>query len=227
MPSEIPSSVSGRPYVLLLSLDYNGYPWFDDMYDRLITKLLNHARLQHAKEKGAALSYLNNGHPAAVFVTDPGIANHMNNDVLNMIKEYVTEGGTVIFGGLFASSIQPNDMHQFFRRGFGLSWEPGAYHRTTVHLNQNVARTLDSTRRLRPAYSQKAVFLRNVEHLSALYLPSTDSVTESHVFGPTPVADLSQTPVVWHQLGNGFIGYIGDVNAEEGTDEVALAMCGF
>lgn len=35
-----------------------------------------------------------------------------------------------------------------------------------------------------------------------------------------------EIPTAWMRLGDGHLGYIGDVNEEEGTDSVILAMCG-
>jgi hypothetical protein len=66
-------------------------------------------------------------------------------------------------------------------------------------------------------YSQKAVFLKNVEDAAAWYRPSKDSVIESL---------MAQTPVALAKVGEGKLGYVGDVNKEEGSDAVVLAMCG-
>ena len=74
-------------------------------------------------------------------------------------------------------------------------------------------------------YSQKAVFLKNVAKEAAVYLPSRDSRIESAVFSPEPV-DCEQTPVVLAKVGEGWLGYVGDVNAESESDRVVLAMCG-
>ncbi|KAF4311390.1 hypothetical protein GTA08_BOTSDO13129 [Botryosphaeria dothidea] len=40
------------------------------------------------------------------------------------------------------------------------------------------------------------------------------------------VAPRRQTPAAWAKVGKGWIGYIGDVNGEEATDLIILAMCG-
>jgi hypothetical protein len=98
------------------------------------------------------------------------------------------------------------------------------YHRTTVHLNQRVQQV--SKLALPAAYSQKAVFLKNVAPDAALYLPSMDSVTESHVFPSEPVKNREQAPVAFTAVGEGWLGYVGDANAETESDAVILAMCG-
>ena len=78
---------------------------------------------------------------------------------------------------------------------------------------------------LHSEYSQKAVFLKNVASDAAWYLPSERSRVESHVFAPTSV-DGQQTPVAFAAVGEGWLGYVRDVNAEKGSDVAVLAMCG-
>ena len=58
----------------------------------------------------------------------------------------------------------------------------------------------------------------SVDKTAAWYLPTADSVVESAVFGPTPV------PIT--KVGNGWLGYIGEVNSEKETDDVVLGMLG-
>lgn len=48
---------------------------------------------------------------------------------------------------------------------------------------------------------------------------------ESNVFAATPIAEKSEIPVVLQNLGGRwYVGYTGDVNAEEGTTAVVSAM---
>lgn len=65
--------------------------------------------------------------------------------------------------------------------------------------------------RLQDVYSQKAVRLNDVDPGDALYLPS---------FG-------GQAPVAFPAYEQGWVGYTGDVNTEEGTYQAIVAMCGF
>ena len=72
-------------------------------------------------------------------------------------------------------------------------------------------------------YSQKAVFLSNVAQSDSLYLPSSDSMTQSLVFSPQSVKQ-DQTPLAFTKVGDGWLGYVGDVNNEQGSQAVILAM---
>lgn len=40
----------------------------------------------------------------------------------------------------------------------------------------------------------------------------------------TSIPDKSETPVAFQIMGVGYVGYTGDVNAEEGTTAVVSAM---
>ena len=93
-----------------------------------------------------------------------------------------------------------------------------------MYLNQRVQQV--SKLALPAAYSQKAVFLKNVAPDAALYLPSMDSMTVSHVFPSEPVRNREQTPVAFTSVGEGWLWYVGNVNAETESDSVILATCG-
>ncbi|KAK0270633.1 hypothetical protein LTR35_010841 [Friedmanniomyces endolithicus] len=64
-----------------------------------------------------------------------------------------------------------------------------------------------------------------VEPGDAVYWPTSASRTQSMVFAPQAV-DTAQTPAVLGACGRGKVGYTGDVNHEEPTNWVVLAMCG-
>lgn len=181
------------------------------------------ADLTEVTDPEEAIELLTTTTPTAVLATDPALADKEYEKVLNHVLSYVRNGGTIVFGCMFSSFISPNRQTRFFQRKFGFPWETGSYHRTTVHLNQNMSKV---DKDLLPAtYSQKAVFLKHVHPDDAMYRPDSESVLESLVFSPDPV-DTSKTPVAFKTLGQGRVGYIGDVNAEDGSDMVILAMCG-
>lgn len=213
---------SERPTILLLFLDTPS--WFDEIYDPLITSLSQRVRLQRAKKTAASIIYLSENSPKAVLITDPAIIKDENSGVLAKLKEYILNGGTAVFMGLFSSFIKPTDLTDLFRTHFNLPWQAGDYHRTTFQLNSAAATSLQSMK-LKPSYSQKAVHLKNVDPTAALYLPTGDSNLESLVFPSHPIENLTETPVAWTAIGTGWIGYIGDVNTEDGSNDAVLAMC--
>jgi hypothetical protein len=230
MSSASPQAASSQPRVFLISI--SSQPWFDDMYARFIDKLTERAKIQRASTAPAAVRHLasfKEDPPKAVLVTDPGATEKKQpKALLEHFLAYVRSGGTVIFCCNFSSFIRPPHFNWFFRTKLDLPWEFGDYHRTTVHLNRSNLRAtqiLNHHPGVLESYSQKAVFLKNVDLSAMVYRPSEDSRIESYVFPPERV-NLEQTPVALTSYGEGWLGYVGDVNGEEGSDEIVLAMCG-
>ncbi|KAF2127607.1 hypothetical protein P153DRAFT_52310 [Dothidotthia symphoricarpi CBS 119687] len=215
----MPLSAPAKPHVLLLSLELSSY--FDELYQRILSKLNNVATLARARKPESALQRLADQPPHAVLVTDSKIAEYRA--VRAGLLDYVRAGGILVLMGEFSSSIRPPDLDKFFREA-GLSWTYADYMRTRVY--RNGAEGASSHLSLPSSYSQKAVFLANVSVNDAWYLPTESSRTQSLVFSPERIQDLQQTPIALTNIGSGKLGYVGDVNGEEESDEVILAMCG-
>lgn len=118
--------------------------------------------------------------------------------------------------------MRPNEFESFFEK-WGLGWKMGDYHRTTFVLNPNPSSLRPSTP-LPASYSMKAVHLKSINSTDAIYVPTPHSRVQSLVFAPTKVTNLEEAPVVYTKIGSGYLGYVGDVNAEEETTSVVLGM---
>ncbi|EKG09426.1 hypothetical protein MPH_13539 [Macrophomina phaseolina MS6] len=202
-----------RPTIDVLSL--GALPWFEEMYGSLLDALDDCAHIRRVSTARAALESLTTvaTKPAAILVVDAGIAQKGGLDVMNKLAEYVADGGTAIFCCAFSSFVRPSDLNSLFQASFGLSWKAGSYTRSTLRINPAAIEALPSERRLSSTCSQKALHLSGVGYDSALYL--------SDDFGCR-----NQTSAAWVRVGRGSVGYVGDVNGEEETDGVILAMCG-
>ncbi|KAK4118040.1 hypothetical protein N657DRAFT_443257 [Parathielavia appendiculata] len=210
-----------RPQVVLISL--NCEPFFDEMYRSLLTELESKASLKRVKEADSAIRLLSE-QPSAALITDEALANTENAHVWEAVLQYVRQGGISVIMGHFPSYIKPASIKPFFAKA-GLQWEAGSYHRTTLVLNREVVAN-DLATKLPPQYSQKALFVKNVAPANAWYHTDESSVVESRVFAPTSANIMGETAVAFASVGHGKLGYVGDVNAEEGSDVVILAMCG-
>lgn len=210
-----------KPLVLLLSLEVNSS--FGLFYQRLLGKLNTVATLIHAKHKmWLTLKDFADHPPHAILVTDGSIAHH--HDAYAILRDYARGGGTLVFMGNFSGTIPPEDINNVFHKA-DLPWTCSEYLRTTVHRNDTEG-TSSHASLLPASYSQEAVFLANVPVQDAWYLPNGESRTESSVFPSERIRNLEQTPIAFTKIGSGRIGYVGDVNGEEGSDAVVLAMCG-
>ncbi|KAI9032945.1 hypothetical protein DFJ74DRAFT_597421, partial [Hyaloraphidium curvatum] len=75
-------------------------------------------------------------------------------------------------------------------------------------------------------YSMKALHVDGAEADQRVYVPAEGAVTESRVFPVMPVTDKGEAPIAFAKVGEGYLGYVGDVNNETGTQRVILAMIG-
>ncbi|KAJ7700825.1 hypothetical protein B0H17DRAFT_1195671 [Mycena rosella] len=105
---------------------------------------------------------------------------------------------------LLAHLVAAPETDTFFRDGWGLSWTRSAYHRVTFALNRDTV--------LAAACSMKTVQLSGIPAAAALYRE--------------PGARATEAPVVFAEVGAGHLGYIGDINAEDVSQAVVLAMFG-
>ncbi|UNI22152.1 hypothetical protein JDV02_008069 [Purpureocillium takamizusanense] len=216
------------PDILLISL--NSPPWFDEMYGPLLTALGTKAHVTRAETAKTAVHALARlPPPSAVLVTDEALTLAANRHVWLATVGYVCGGGTAVVAAMFPSFVQPDSIQPFFAQA-GVPWGRGSYHRTTLTLDKAVVGDDVAATKLPSAYSQKAVFVSNVAPADAWYKPDDDDdpeVESSGFFSSGSSASVGgETAVALTRVGAGKLGYVGDVNAETGSDVVILAMCG-
>lgn len=225
-PREVPQTInnntaSQKPSVLLLSLEHQVY--FDEINAHFLSSLRAKTNLLQALNPAKALQYISLPHLAGVLVTDVGIANRKNGNVLAKLVEYTKSGGKVVLGGAFSFFMDKDELETFFRVSWGLPWTVGSCHRTTF--SQNPRNDLVSRNPSLPAsYSMKALHLGGFKPEMAVYMPTKDSHLESIVFASEPITDLSSAPIVFTTIGRGRLGYVGDINSEDSSTSVILAM---
>ncbi|KAL8996184.1 MAG: hypothetical protein Q9169_004250 [Polycauliona sp. 2 TL-2023] len=214
--------------VLLLRLgDETQTSIFDDLYQDFCDEIGAKYSISQAKSAREVDSLLSNPSLQAILIVDGGLTVGKEHIVLQkQLSSYVNAGGTVIFCCLFSSFVRPPDVNRMFR-SFGLPWEFGDYHRSTFYLSQKIKSVLGHQRaiELEREYSMKAVHLKHTLVDSRAYVPLEQSHTQSHVFAPSNV-DQGQTPAVFAKHGSGWVGYIGDVNNEQGSRALIMALLG-
>ena len=210
-----------KPQITLLQL---GEPYqrgiFDDLYTRLCTKIEE----QYALIKSPSLTTEHLAYSKAIIVTDGGLSKKKNKNIQVGLSQYAKNGGIVILASLFSSFVRGSDFAEMCQN-MQLPWGRGDYHRTDFALNPAFApvfgkRTFQT---LEKSYSMKALHLANVQSTAKVYVPTDDSRIQSFVFPPDTV-DTAQTPAVWQKHGQGHIAYIGDVNNENGSQALIMAM---
>ncbi|PYH75798.1 hypothetical protein BO82DRAFT_359734 [Aspergillus uvarum CBS 121591] len=218
-------ALAERPRILLLSLAYRDF--LDEVYSTLFNRLAEVANIKRAKTANAALQIIAETTFKAVIITDEGLTetNQEIREVLIKIKAYVENGGIAIVG-LHFPNFTPMDKFRRFFEAFGLAWENGDYHRTTFQLNPSalLPESIETASLPRP-YSMKALHVKNAKRQEKIFVPIEGAVTQSLVFPPNYV-NQAQAAVAGARLGWGYLIYCGDVNGEDGSNQLILALCG-
>ncbi|CAG9942247.1 unnamed protein product [Clonostachys rosea f. rosea IK726] len=214
--------------ILLISLGHKDF--FDDMFEILLARLSTDAKFKRAKTSNSALRFLGNDPPPrAVIVTDPALIKQEQMLVRSHVFRYIRNGGTGIFMGHFASSVNPPDLQNFFNQ-IDLPWEAGSYrrltHRLTHTLNPQVWEPSPDAVALPAQYTQKALFIKNVSPNHALYQTTPISPTEAQDVAPEILYDPNEAAVAVAPVGDGIAAYLGDLNGEPEMTTVTLALCG-
>jgi hypothetical protein len=222
-PVPVVAESPSKAFVMLLALDG------DDMTERYSESLIAGIRakleLVKAVTSDLALRHLASPDLAGVLVTDAGITNRKNANILRKLVEFTKSGGSVVLGGAFSSHVRPLDLNSFFEKSWGLTWKSGPYHRETFfrHSSHDLVKKNAS---LPPSYSMKALHVKDIKPEVAVYRPTQDSRVESLGSASQQVSNFSESPAVQTRMGDGYLGYVGDVNYEEGSSNVILAMLG-
>lgn len=214
------------PRVLLLSVELK--PEFDQVYQAHLKKLAEKAIIQRAKTANEAILALYHTPPfAAAIVTDNAIIKRHHAQIYETLLKYVRHGGTAIFMGYFTNCTPPTELKPFFLKA-GLQWEGGSYHQATFTLN-SLTVSEDLAAKLPSTITQKAFALRSVKFDQAWYRSSKADEPSTYAMA-WPSESLPRQPeaaVAVAKIGKGKFAYLGDTNAEDGTGDVILALCGF
>lgn len=189
-----------------------------DLNRNLIRTLESHCDVAKAETEDEALKLLNTLSLEKVLIADGDVADFKNKLLRDCLVEFVKEGGTVVHACAFSSFVTGPCFTRYFKYGWGLPWDRGDYNRDDYFLTKNGGQGI-KRKGLPASYSQKALSITNVAAKDALYL------RERLLPGPSG-GELCQAPIAFRKIGAGYMGYVGDVNHEEGSNRVILAMFG-
>jgi len=214
------------PEIMLLSLSYQEFP--NESITALFDKILKVAYLKRVKTVPGALQYLEVSKPAAIIVTDEGIANKENSIVLERVKAYIESGGTVIVGLHFPHFIKRDAFNYFFQDVFGLPWCAENFHRDNCYINPSC--TLPSTveaKRMPERYFCiiKVLNISGARNHEKLFIPIQMCVTYPMVFTQEWL-DQTEAGIVGAKIGAGYLAFVGDVNVEDETSQIIMVLCG-
>ena len=199
-------AIQQSPRVLALCLDFEAL--FVDIYGELVSQITSRAKMERATTPEAALAMLNQEPPPTVILAVDGALTRQRK-VLERVIDRLRNGATVVLAGCFSSIVNQGQFDRLFAT-IGLPWKRGSYYRTTANLHHDVVGSRLASQ-LPSAYSQKALYVKNVDKSATWY---------------TPEGNPDEAAAVFARVGSGGLGYVGDCNAEDSSNTVVLAMCG-
>ncbi|KAB8218904.1 hypothetical protein BDV33DRAFT_204950 [Aspergillus novoparasiticus] len=184
----------------ILAISLHLQPWFDESYAPLLKALASKAEFQRAETPTSAIELLAQlSEPSADLITDEALTLPENKAVWKAVLEY------------------------------GPSWGRGRDHGPLSLIRS----TEPPGTHFLPGRSQLGIWILPEDNHGIKpsrgdmwYITDDDSVVQSMVFPATKVNTAGETAVALAKVGTGNLGYVGDVNAEEGSNAVVLAMCG-
>ncbi|KAL1728153.1 hypothetical protein EV714DRAFT_215636, partial [Schizophyllum commune] len=213
---------AGEAFVLIIVLEDDGF--WHDIHAHLLKALRAKIAVKQSTSKNQIRELLASPDLAGVLAVDAGIARRRNASLADELAAYAKRGGAVVIGGQFSNHITPAEMKTLMQR-FGLPWTMGDYHRTT-HTRNAQNDIVQRNPSLPKSYSMKAVHIAGAEPAAAMYGPTEGSKLQSMVFAPVKIDNLAEYPVVHSRVGDGHLGFIGDVNGETESTAPVLAMLG-
>ncbi|KAI6352124.1 hypothetical protein MCOR25_009540 [Pyricularia grisea] len=198
---------TGRRDVLVLCVENK--PMVEQSYASLITRITAKASsVQMAGTVDEAFSKLNQSPPPSVILVADGAITRQRK-LFERVIDLLRGGATVVLAGCFSSFVNSGELDRTFAT-IGLPWTGGPYTRENVKLRSSAVPG-EIVGRLPSAYTQKALFLSKVEEADKWY--GRDG-------------NHAEAAVAFARVGHGKLGYVGDVNGEDESDTVIMAMCG-
>lgn len=202
----------------VLIIHSDGFSSYHGIYDQLhrqITSLYTANEVRCNAEARLALDATPK--PKAVLLVDGCISDQKYSKTMKKVITYAKNGGTVITCMNFTNFLTPSRFEEIFNEDFGLSWELGDYTRQTAVLNAMFNDTFSKP--LVPSYSMKALHISKASQHCRVYAYPKGSEALTEMYHQSPV-------VLERYTETGFIGWVGDVNNEHGSQVVILSMLG-
>ncbi|KAI5861209.1 hypothetical protein GGS23DRAFT_612188 [Durotheca rogersii] len=111
-------------------------------------------------------------HPAvqAIWIVDHDIMLSIHKHISDRVVNYAGNGGTVILGGWFSSTMSPRVFSRWMEKAWNLPWRCGEVRTATVFLRDPAIGPHPNWQHaLARSYHQKSTFLKNVSPTESWY----------------------------------------------------------
>ncbi|KAJ4385123.1 hypothetical protein N0V85_008221 [Neurospora sp. IMI 360204] len=242
---DMDAEAAPKPRILVVSLEYS--EGFDESVNRFLTPMTELATVQRVKKAATLTRLLSNesSEPySALVLTDAALTLPENLPLWEHVLSYLRRtGATAVLTCQVACFVIPGDLDEFFRVSGLPDWKAGMYQRNIVVMNEQADGIRDATHfdignkdGLKAAYSVKSLCLSGVKSEHRWYVPDATqedpNLNPAAVFirgreGWDPERVSQQAAVAYGPVGEkGRIGWVGDINTEDPSVKVILALCG-
>jgi hypothetical protein len=222
----MPPKAQRKPTIAFLAIEHReSLAAFNDIWRGFTRLLEQHARVEYITMPRSAKSVLqrtDHNKPDTVIVADAAFASKTGRPLVPDALEYVQSGGSLLFMGLCPNQTQLDQVEKLFA-GFNLAWGRGEYEGASFKLNDTMQHI--DIAGLKEHIDQKALHLTGVDIKDAVYKPITGQRYLGSQFTGSAVSQ-DNTPQAIIKIGAGRLGWMGDVNMENGNVKVILRMCG-
>ncbi|KAJ2970421.1 hypothetical protein NQ176_g8196 [Zarea fungicola] len=181
----------------IVTIALNSEASFDEWYAPLLATVKSKTEYSKVEDTESAITVLSRRPPpSAILIPDEGMTGRDSLAEWDAVLKYIRIGGTAIVFGGFPSFAQFDDIKAFFARA-GLPWDIGSYTRATLVINKSVVNVAPEHMWYRVADEEEP------------FMPSR-----------------GEAAVVLGNVGDGKLGFVGDVDGEAETQKIIAAMCG-
>jgi hypothetical protein len=216
-----------RPTILVLSVEKE--PWHSQVTGHLHTVIRSKANLIEAETTEAAYAALATD-LTAVFIGDGVITKRKHRELANALVAYTKDGGTVLLGCLMSSFSAPSEFNRMMEAVWSLPWRFGSYSREDSTLNETASTDRITGAPVPKTINVKAVYLQKVAPQEKIYARgeriTPRTMTQKLLEQYEETDATGEAAVAFGSVGEGHLGWIGDVNSEEQLDSVYLALLG-
>ena len=198
---------------------------FKDEYESLLNEIrLNYDAAFRTTVESLDLRSSNRPRVIVMVTEEATTIKHVNLRVA--LARYVETGGTLICCCWFPSKSAVMSIDAFlweFHCGWTVLEGLDGFVRVNLSLNTALKPTIGETsfKLLEPVYAIEAVHLQGVSDDNKVYLAGSEEENPK-VAAIDPRAE--GTPSAFRKCGRGFLGYVGDIGLETGTQAIIMAM---
>lgn len=218
-PPSITLGIYTEPAVLHITFAKKFY--FDKIYAVLLEKLQEGSKYLEAMSPHELTEILKTEKPTALLITDNTLMEDMYAGMRAKIVEFAKSGGTVIFCCWFAGTTEEEVIDKMFKTEWDLPWKCGGMFKITMRLNPyrwTKLHTVD----LPDKPALRGYYLDSAMKEESVYI----SARERRANKASWVHDKGRSAVLFTHYGSGWIGFVGDDYARDGSADIICALCG-